>query len=220
MHDLLRLRLAVVAGEMTRTEAAASIGIPPGTLSGRWRVAGLIESHPMHTRYHPLRRQVRAAIERHPGATDEQIHAALVADGHKIARCTVRSVRCRLGIGCSRERARLSDEELREARRRVVAREASVREVARELGKAAGTVYKGWRRLGLIDGEPPQGLTIGKRGPREAPVRDEVAVYLRDYPWMNARQIADAMTADGQPVSVYAVRTHRRRLRAKGVAGG
>ena len=94
------------------------------------------------------------------------------------------------------------------------------REVARELGKAAGTVYKGWRRLGLIDGEPPRGLTIGKRGPREAPVRDEVAVYLRDYPWMNARQIADAMTADGQPVSVYSVRTHRRRLRLKESAGG
>ena len=217
MDDLLRLRLAYVAGEVTRPEAAASLGITPALISQRWRDAGLIARHPMPRRYHPLRHEIRAAFERNPAATDVQVCADLVAKGHKIAECTVRNVRRRLGIGPVWSRCGPTDEELREARRRVEAREVSARVVAQSLGYSVYQLYKGWHRLDLIK-ERPRGATVKQRKPKPAPVRDEVAVYLRDYAWMNARQIADAMTADGQPVSAAAVRTHRRKLRLMAAA--
>ena len=69
---LVALREAVVAGEITAAQAAESVGIPRGTLYGRWRSTGLLKTMPIVPRG-ITRSKVHDLIERNPGMTDDQI---------------------------------------------------------------------------------------------------------------------------------------------------
>jgi len=225
---LVRLRRAVVAGDMTSAEAAASVGIPRGTLASRWRAWGIVEMMPTGPR-HTTRRAVAAVIADDASLSDAEISERLAADGVRLNTSCVRGHRVSLGIGTQRQRMeaadpawrhptwrpkKVTDDELRESRRRVVARETSVRRVAAELKISTTSLYDGWKRLGLVQ-ERPSGFAADtqRRCNQHAPIRAEVAAHLRDYPWMTASDIADSMTADGYPITKRAVYHHLKALR-------
>ena len=223
---LVALREAVVAGEMTAAQAAESVGIPRGTLYGRWRSTGLLEGIPM-PRWGTSRATVRRIIESDPSLSDSGIAQRMTEEGTTIRRTTVTAHRISMGIPPRDERmrevdpswkanrSRLSDADLIEARRKIEARESTVRRQALELGVCSETLYNRWRRLEVIHSRPKGRTTAGpptyKR--RRAPVRDEVAAHMREYPWMRASHIADSMTADGYPIRPYRVRQHMQTIR-------
>ena len=228
---LVRLRRAVVAGEMTADDAAQSVGIPRGTLASRWRIAGIVAEIPMVPR-HTTRQAVAAVIEEDPSRSDAEVSARLLSRGVRINTSSVRRHRVALGIGTQRERMqsadpswrhptwrrpKVTDEQLREARQQIESRRSTVRRVAARLNVSTQTLYEGWHRLRLVrvrpsgcaDDSPPAPLRMSR-----SPVRDEVAAHLRDYPWMTARDIADSMTADGYRISASAVHGHLKSIAA------
>ena len=229
---LVRLRRAVVAGEMTSAQAAASVGIPRGTLASRWRLFGVVEEIPMVPRHNnKSRAAVASVIADDPSLSDSAISARLADVGIQLNTSSVRGHRVSLGIGNQRERMQsvdpswrhpswrqqaLTEDELRESRRKIEARESTVRRVAAALCVATNTLYEGWQRLGLIQCKP-SGFADDTRAAwcDRSPVRDEVAAHLRDYPWMKARDIADSMTADGYPITPRAVHHHMKLLRSR-----
>tara|TARA_R100001510_G_scaffold51492_1_gene51347 strand:- start:1370 stop:2092 length:723 start_codon:yes stop_codon:yes gene_type:complete len=226
---LVRLRRAVVAGEMTADDAAQSVGIPRGTLASRWRIAGIVAEIPMVPR-HTTRQAVAAVIAEDPSRSDAEVSARLVSRGVRLNTSSVRRHRVALGIGTQRERMqsadpswmhptwrrpKVTDEQLRDARQEIESRRSTVRRVAARLNVSTQTLYDGWHRLGLVrvrpsgcaDDSPPPHMS-------RSPVRDEVAAHLRDYPWMSARDIADSMTADGYRISASAVHGHLQSIAA------
>jgi len=226
---LVRLRRAVVAGDMTSAEAAASVGIPRGTLASRWRAWGIVEMMPTGPR-HTTRRAVAAVIADDASLSDAEISARLAAEGVILNTSCVRGHRVSLGIGTQRDRMQSQDpswrhptwrrpavteDQLRETRRQIVSRESTVRRVAARLNVSTQTLYDGWHRLGLVRGRPSGSVDDAPlcRVSR-TPVRDEVAAHLRDYPWMTARDIADSMTADGYRISARAVHGHLKLIRS------
>ena len=229
---LVRLRRAVVAGEMTSAQAAASVGIPRGTLASRWRLFGVVEQIPMVPRQNNEKLvAVEVIIADDPSLSDAGISARLAEVGVQLHASSVRSYRLLLGIGNQRERMKsvdpswrnpswpervLTDEELRESRRKVENRETTVRRAAITFRVSITTLYKGWARLGLIQCRP-SGLADDTRAAwcDRSPVRDEVAAHLEHYPWMKARDIADSMTADGYPITARAVHHHMKILRSR-----
>jgi hypothetical protein len=225
---LVRLRQDVVDGVMTAAQAAASVGITRGTLCSRWRRWRIVESMPIVPR-HTTRHAVAAVIADDPSLSDSEISARLTAEGIQLNTSSVRGHRVSLGIGNQRDRMqaadpgwrhptwrpkKVTDDELRESRRRVECRQSTVRRVAAELKISTTSLYDGWKRLGLVQ-ERPSGFAADTRAAwcHRSPVRDEVAAHLRDYPWMTARNIADSMTADGYRITPKAVHHHLKALR-------
>lgn len=216
-YEALRaLRARVVRREVTIAQAAASVGLPRGTLCGRWRSSGLDLDMPI-VHLTPTAERVRAIIERHPELSDYA-----VADRLGVSRSTVHKHRQRGGIpsrddrmrGIDRNYGRPYDEDLKAARDRVVARTATVRGVADELRMCASSLYRHWHRLGLVGGKPPRGIV--HRRPRRCRVREEVRAHTAEYPWMRPDDIANSMTADGYPISVRAVEWHLENIRKEG----
>ena len=226
---LIGLRRAVIAGDVTIAQAAASVGLPRGTLASRWRAAGIVALFPMVPR-HTTRDAVAAVIANEPHLSDAQISAQLALRGVRLNTSSVRGHRVALGIPSQGKRMklidpkwqnpsapqrRLTDEQLREARQQIESRRSTVRRVAARLNVSVQTLYDGWHRLGLVrvrpsgcaDDSPPPHMS-------RSPVRDEVAAHLRDYPWMSARDIADSMTADGYRISASAVHGHLKSIAA------
>ncbi len=225
---LVALREAVVAGEMTAAQAAESVGIPRGTLYGRWRSTGLLETMPIKPS-HASRVIIANLIESHPALSDGQLSSELRNRGIRLNRSSVRGHRVALGIPSRDERMaaidpdwrpalKITDEQLIESRRKIEARESTVRRQAAGLGVAAQTLYNEWRRLGVIAGRP-MGLALDSQPKwcRRAPVRSEVAAHMRQYPWMTPSDIADSMTADGHPIKIYRVRRHMQIIRILGL---
>lgn len=220
---LVALRAAVVAGEMTAAQAAESVGIPRGTLYGRWRSTGLLKTMPIVPRG-ITRSKVHDLIERNPGMTDDQIGERL-----EIHRSSVRGHRVALGIPARRRRMaaidpswrpmlKLTDAQLVECRQRVESRVSTVRREASRLRVAPQTLYDQWRRLGVMK-KKPRGIALDSQPKwcRRAPVRSEVAAHMREYPWMTPSDIADSMTADGHPIKIYRVRRHMQTIRILGL---
>jgi hypothetical protein len=225
---LVRLRQAVASRQMTTAQAAASIGIPRGTLCSRWRLLGVVESMPIQCETQ-TRQQVAALIEDRPALSDGELSDLLRSQGVSLNRSSVRGHRVALGIPPRNERMRkidptwrpsltVTDAQLIEARRMVETRESTIRRQATHLGVAVETLYHEWRRLGVIHSRP-RGLAKDSQPQwcRRAPVRSEVAVHMREYPWMTAQDIADSMTADGYPIARKTVSHHMRTARILGL---
>lgn len=216
---LIRLRQEVVDGVMTAAEAAKSVGIARGTLASRWRLMGIVEAMPIV----PLQRSRRAVaelIELDPSLSDGQLIDELAAIGITLNRSSVRGHRVALGIPTRGERMiqidanwrpalKVTDTQLINARRKIEARESTVRRQAAELGVAVETMYQEWKRLGVIR-KRPSGLAADSapKWCRRTPVRAEIVAHLREYPWMTASDIADSMTADGYPIKARIVARH------------
>ncbi len=226
---LVRLRRAVVAGEMTSAQAAESVGIPRGTLASRWRYFGLVAAIPSVPRASPTKAMVARLIAEDPTITDAEVARKCTESGWRINESTARVNRVALGIPTQRKRMEaidpnwrhpdwpqrvVSDAALVEARRKIVARESTIRRQAVELGIATQTMYHHWRRMGLLGERPTGGADDSRpRSQPPSPVRDEVAAHLREYPWMTAHDIADSMTADGYPIKASCVQHHIRIIR-------
>lgn len=218
---LVRLRRAVVAGEMTSAEAAASVGIPRGTLASRWRAWGIVHEIPMVSR-HTARNAVVELFDDQPLLTDKQASAELALRGIALNTSAVRCHRVVAGIGTRVQRmsqrsleapraGKVPDAELIEARQMVVNRESTTRRQATRLGVASQTLYNEWHRLGLVQARASG--PAGDTPDRPCKVRDEVAAHLLEYPWMAAQDIADSMTADGYRISKRSVSQHLRNLK-------
>lgn len=226
---LIRLRQEVVDGVMTAAEAAKSVGIARGTLASRWRLMGIVEAMPIVPR-HRTRAIVARLIEKNPSLSDGQMVDELALIGVRLNHSSVRGHRVALGYPTRDERMRkidpswnprmhLTDAQLIESRRKIEARESTIRRQAAHLGVVVDTLYKEWRRLGVI-GARPGGLAKDspRPKPQRAPVRSEVVAHMIEYPWMTASDIADSMTADGYPIKARRVRTHMRTIQILGLA--
>lgn len=227
---LIRLRQAVASRQMTTAQAAASIGIPRGTLCSRWRLLGVLESMPIQCDTQ-TRQQVAALIAERPSLSDGELSDLLRSRGISLNRSSVQGHRVALNIPPRNERMQridpswrpsqtVTDDQYVEARRKIETRQSSIKRQSAELGVAVDTMYKEWRRLGAINTRATRGMASDSGDPawcRNAPVRSEVLAHMREYPWMESKDIADSMTADGYPIRPSVVQHHIRNIRIMGL---